>query len=176
MKKTALGLAALAASLVLASPAFAALKVGDKAPLFSIPVATDGEATTFELQTALKTGPVVVYFYPKAFTGGCSLEAHQFSEAIPQFQAKHVTVLGVSTDDIDTLKKFSRETCQGKFPVGADTKAVVTKAYDAQMGDMNMSSRISYVVGTDGRILFVHDDGDAATHVSSLLKAIGAGK
>jgi len=174
MKKFTLGFAAL--GLAVASPAFAALKVGDAAPAFSIPVATNGAVSTFSLKDALKQGPVVVYFYPKAFTGGCSLEAHQFSEAIPAFQAKHVTVIGVSTDNIDTLKKFSKETCQGKFPVGADTKAVVTKAYDAQMGTMNMSNRISYVVGPDGKIAFVHADGDASTHVSSLLQAVGAGK
>jgi len=176
MKKTVLGLTALPAAFCLASPAFAALKVGDKAPAFSIPVAKDGVVGTFTLQDALKTGPVVVYFYPKAFTGGCSLEAHQFSEAIPEFQAKHVSVVGISTDEIGTLEKFSKETCQGKFPVGADTKAVVTTAYDAKMGAMNMSNRISYVVGTDGKIAFVHDDGDASTHVSTLLKAVGAGK
>jgi peroxiredoxin len=176
MKKITLGFAALAASLTLAAPAFAALKVGDTAPSFSIPVATDGVVSTFSLKTALQNGPVVVYFYPKAFTGGCSLEAHQFSEAIPKFEAKHVTVIGVSTDEIGTLQKFSKEVCQGKFPVGADTKAVVTKAYDAQMGTMNMSNRISYVVGTDGKIAFVHDSGDAATHVSTLLQAVSAGK
>ena len=176
MKNIVLGFAALTASLALASPAFAALKVGDTAPAFSIPVATDGVVSTFSLKTALQNGPVVVYFYPKAFTGGCSLEAHQFSEAIPEFQAKHVTVLGISTDEIATLQKFSKEICQGKFPVGADTKAAVTTAYDAKMGAMNMSNRISYVVGTDGKITFVHDSGDAATHVSTLLKAVGAGK
>lgn len=177
MKKTALALtAALVATLGLTAPALAALKVGDAAPAFSIPVAKDGVVSTFSLKDALKSGPVVVYFYPKAFTGGCSLEAHQFSEAIPEFQAKHVSVVGVSTDDIDTLKRFSKESCQGKFPVGADTKAVVTKAYDAQMGTMNMSNRISYVVGTDGKISFVHDSGDASTHVSTLLKAVNAGK
>ena len=172
MKKIGLGLAALAGATLVASPAFAALKVGDKAPGFSIPVATNGVVSTFSLQDALKSGPVVVYFYPKAFTGGCSLEAHQFSEAIPKFEAKHVTVVGVSTDEIGTLQKFSKEVCQGKFPVGADTKAVVTKAYDAQMGTMNMSNRISYVVGTDGKIAFVHD----STHVSTLLQAVSAGK
>ena len=109
MKKIVLGLAALAGATLLASPAFAALKVGDKAPGFSIPVATNGVVSTFSLQDALKSGPVVVYFYPKAFTGGCSLEAHQFSEAIPKFEAKHVTVVGVSTDEIGTLQKFSKE-------------------------------------------------------------------
>ena len=174
MKKIALGLAAL--GFVLASPAFAALKVGDKAPAFHLPAATDGAVSTFSIKDALKKGPVVVYFYPKAFTGGCSLEAHQFSEAIPEFQAHKVSVIGISTDNIATLQKFSKESCQGKFPVGSDTKAKVTSAYDAKMGAMNMSNRISYIIGTDGKVAFVHDDGDAATHVSTLLAAVKAMK
>ncbi|MGA9659157.1 MAG: peroxiredoxin [Asticcacaulis sp.] len=166
-----LTLATAGSALFMSAPALAALKVGDMAPAFSVPAATNGDVATFSLKTALKKGPVVVYFYPKAFTTGCSLEAHQFSEAMPEFQAEHMSVIGLSTDDIDTLKRFSKETCQGKFPVGADTKAAVTGAYDAKMGPMNMSNRISYIVGTDGRIAFVHEDGNAATHVSTLLAA-----
>ncbi|ESQ73862.1 peroxiredoxin [Asticcacaulis sp. AC402] len=159
-----------------ATPSLAALKVGDKAPDFKVAAATDGQVADFSLKTALKNGPVVVYFYPKAFTGGCSLEARQFSQAIPQFQSKHVTVIGLSADGIDVLKDFSKKDCAGKFPVGSDSNIAVTKAYDAQMGIMNMSSRISYVVSKDGRIAFVHDSGDASTHVPALLKAVGAGK
>lgn len=174
MKKIALSLAVL--GLALASPAFAALKVGDKAPAFHLPAATDGAVKTFSIKDELKKGPVVVYFYPKAFTGGCSLEAHQFSEAIPEFRAHNVSVIGISTDNIATLQKFSKESCQGKFPVGSDIKAKVTSAYDAKMGAMNMSNRISYIIGTDGKIAFVHNDGDAATHVSTLLAAVKAMK
>ncbi|ESQ92502.1 alkyl hydroperoxide reductase [Asticcacaulis sp. AC460] len=162
--------------LAAATPSLAALKVGDKAPNFTVPAATDGDVKDFSLQAALKTGPVVVYFYPKAFTGGCSLEARQFSQAIPQFKAKHVTVIGLSADGIDVLKDFSKKDCAGKFPVGSDSNVAVTKSYDAQMGAMNMSNRISYVISKDGRIAFVHDSGDASTHVAALLKAVGAGK
>jgi len=162
--------------ILMASPALADLKIGDKAPDFKLKAATNGTVGDFSLQDALKSGPVVVYFYPKAFTSGCSMEAHEFSEAIDKFKAKHVTVLGVSTDAIATLQKFSSETCQGKFPVAADTDGKVTTAYDAKMGMMNMANRISYVVGTDGKITFVHNDGDASTHVSSLLTAVGAGQ
>jgi len=171
MKRFALVLAA--AALAAASPALAALKVGDKAPIFKRNAATAGHADSFSLADALKTGPVVVYFYPKAFTGGCSLEAHAFSEAVDKFKAKHVTVVGVSTDDVDTLKRFSEQTCQGKFTVVSDFNGDVTKSYDAQMGVMNMANRISYIVGQDGRIAFVHADGDASTHVPALLKAVG---
>ncbi|HEX7799763.1 MAG TPA: peroxiredoxin [Asticcacaulis sp.] len=171
VRTAAIALAACAA--LAAAPSFAALKVGDKAPDFKLQAATNGQVSTFSLAQALKSGPVVVYFYPKAFTSGCSLEAHEFSEAIPKFQARHVTVIGVSADDIGTLQKFSEQTCQGKFPVAADAGAKVAKAYDAQMGGMAMANRISYIVGQNGKIAFVHDDMNAATHVSSLLAAIG---
>lgn len=168
----AVTLAALA--FAIATPSFAALKVGDPAPDFQLPAATNGQVHTFSLKAALKKGPVVVYFYPKAFTGGCSLEAHEFSEAMPKFKAKHVTVVGVSGDGIDILKKFSAETCAGKFPVAADPDAVASIQYDAKIDFTPMANRISYVVGQDGKIAFVHDDPDAATHVSSLLAAVGA--
>jgi peroxiredoxin len=172
MKRLALVLAA--ASMALASPALAALKVGDPAPDFKRAAAMNGQTDSFSLKAALKEGPVVVYFYPKAFTGGCSLEAHQFSEAIDKFKAKHVTVVGVSTDDVGTLKRFSAQTCQGKFEVVSDLNGDVAKSYDAKMDGMNMANRISYLVGQDGRIAFVHADGDASTHVPALLKAVGA--
>ena len=172
MKRFALMFAA--ASLAVASPALAALKVGDTAPIFKRNAATNGHSSSFSLKAALKEGPVVVYFYPKAFTSGCSLEAHQFSEAVDKFKAKHVTVVGVSTDDLGTLKRFSEQTCQGKFTVVSDQGGDVTKSYDAQMVGMNMANRISFIVGQDGKIAFVHADGDASTHVPALLKAVGA--
>jgi peroxiredoxin len=172
MKRLALVFAA--ASLALASPALASLKVGDTAPMFKRNAATAGHTDSFSLKAALKDGPVVVYFYPKAFTGGCSLEAHAFSEAIDKFKSKHVTVVGVSTDDVGTLKRFSEQTCQGKFTVVSDLNGDVTKSYDAGMPGLKMANRISYVVGQDGKIAFVHADGDASTHVPALLKAVGA--
>jgi peroxiredoxin len=163
-----------AAALLTATPSLAALKVGDTAPDFKLQTALGGhEVKPFSLAKALKNGPVVVYFYPKAFTSGCSLEAHEFSEAMPQFEAKHVSVIGVSTDNIDTLKQFSVQACQYKFPVAADADAKVAKEYDAKMPGMQMASRVSYIVGQDGKITFVHDDMNAATHVKSLLAAIG---
>lgn len=172
MKRFALVLAA--ASLAAASPALAALKVGDTAPMFKRNAATAGHSDSFSLKAALKEGPVIVYFYPKAFTGGCSLEAHAFSEAIDKFKAKHVTVVGVSTDDVGTLKRFSEQTCQGKFTVVSDLNGDVTKSYDARIPGVKMANRISYVVNPDGKIAFVHQDGDASTHVPALLKAVGA--
>lgn len=172
MKRLAIMLAT--AALAAASPALAALKVGDAAPDFKRAAATNGHSDSFSLKAALKSGPVVVYFYPKAFTGGCSLEAHAFSEAIDKFKAKNVTVVGVSTDDVGTLKRFSEQTCQGKFTVVSDLNGDVTKSYDASMLGMRMASRISYIVGQDGKIAYVHEDSDASTHVPALLKAVGA--
>jgi thioredoxin-dependent peroxiredoxin len=166
--------AAFAVSLALASPAFAALKVGDKAPDFTLKAATNGVVSDFSLKAVLKKGPVVVYFYPKAFTGGCSLEAHQFSVSIDKFASKNTRVVGVSTDDIETLKKFSTADCQGKFSVASDASAKVAKDYDAKLPVANMAGRISYVISKDGRIAYVHDSGDAATHVPALLAAVGA--
>ncbi len=177
MKRLALVLAAASlapALLVMSSPALAALKVGDPAPDFKRAAALNGKGVDFSLKAALKSGPVIVYFYPKAFTGGCSLEAHQFSEAVDKFKTKHVTVVGVSTDDVGTLKRFSEQTCQGKFEVVSDLNGDVSKSYDAKMDGLNMANRISYVVGQDGRVAFVHADGDASTHVPALLKAVGA--
>ncbi len=173
--KTALALGTALLALAVSAPAFAALKVGDVAPDFQLPAANNGKVSTFSLKAALKKGPVVVYFYPKAFTGGCSLEAHDFSEAMPKFKARHVTVIGVSTDGIDILKKFSTQTCAGKFPVAADPDQVASIQYDAKMDGVVMANRISYIVGKDGKIAYVHEDGDASTHVPALLEAVGAG-
>ncbi|WP_343684589.1 peroxiredoxin [Asticcacaulis sp.] len=164
-------LVATAFALTATSPALAALKVGDKAPDFKVEAATNGETHAFSLKSALKQGPVIVYFYPKAFTGGCSLEARQFSENMDKFAAKKISVVGLSADDVPTLKKFSKADCGGKFPVGSDKGARIAEKYDAKMPAVPMSGRVSYIIGKDGKIAFVHDSGNAATHVPSLLAA-----
>ena len=99
----------LAAILVMgiASPAFAALKIGDAAPDFTAPATLGGKEFTYSLKEALKKGPVVVYFYPAAFTKGCTIEAHDFAAAMPDYRAAGASVIGVSHDDIATLDKFS---------------------------------------------------------------------
>lgn len=155
----------------LTSPALAALKVGDKAPEFAVKAATNGKVHDFSLRKALKNGPVIVYFYPKAFTGGCSLEARQFSESMDKFTARHISVVGLSADDVPTLQKFSTADCGGKFPVGSDKSAKIAESYDAKIPAIPMSGRVSYIIGRDGKIAFVHDSKDASTHVSSLLAA-----
>ncbi len=166
---------ALIACLLMAvtTPAFAALKVGAPAPDFTIPASLGGKEFTFRLAEALKKGPVVVYFYPAAFTKGCSIEARDFAQAMPQYQARGASVIGISSDNIATLNKFSVSECQGKFPVGADKDRKVMKSYDASLGFLtNMASRTSYVVSQDGRIAFVHSDMDPEGHVGKTLKAV----
>jgi thioredoxin-dependent peroxiredoxin len=158
-------------SLSLAFPSLAALKIGEKAPDFSVKAATNGVVSDFSLSQALKSGPVIVYFYPKAFTSGCSLEARQFSENIGNFKAKKISVVGLSADDVPLLQKFSKADCGGKFPVGSDPKAKIAAKYKAKMPAVDMASRISYIIGRDGKVAFVHNSGNAATHVPALLAA-----
>ena len=102
------------------TPSYAALDVGDAAPNFTAQAALGGKVYRFTLADSLAKGPVVLYFFPAAFSVGCSLEAHEFAEAIGKFEALGATVIGVSSDDIDTLGKFSVQACQGKFPVASD--------------------------------------------------------
>jgi len=159
--------------MAVATPAFAALKVGAPAPDFTIPASLGGKEFTFRMAEALKKGPVVVYFYPAAFTKGCSIEARDFAQAMPQYQAQGASVIGISSDNIATLNKFSVSECQGKFPVGADSDRKGMKSYDASLGFLtNMARRTSYVVSQDGRIAFVHSDMDPEGHVSKTLKAV----
>lgn len=165
--------AALLTALFGTGVAQAALKPGDPAPPFSADAALDGKAFRFTLAEALAKGPVVLYFYPKAFTSGCTYEAHQFAEATERFAALGATVIGVSADDIDTLKRFSVEACRSKFAVAADAQARVIRAYDAQIASRpEMADRISYVIGRDGRIAYAHRDGNPDTHVANTLKAV----
>ena len=120
---TARLLAPLLLATLMAPTAQAALKVGDAAPNFKTEAAVAGKAFDFDMAAALKQGPVVLYFFPKAFTRGCTVEAHAFAEATPQFKAMNTTVVGMSHDDIDTLKRFSTEACRDQFAVASDPKA-----------------------------------------------------
>lgn len=172
-KNRSLGLF-LAAALTLAShSALAALKVGDATPDFSADAALGGAVFKFSLAQALKKGPVVLYFYPKAFTSGCTVEAHNFAEATAQFNALGATVVGISNDDIDTLKKFSVEACRNKFAVAADTGARIMKLYDAALWALpNTADRISYVIGPDGKVLYVYSSLNPDQHVENTLQAV----
>src|ERR1700712_2798982 len=153
---------ALLAAALFAAPAAAALKTGDKAPDFTAPASLGGKEFSFVLADALKKGPVVVYFYPKAFTKGCSLEAHAFAQAMPQFTAAGASVIGVSHDDIATLDKFSAADCASAFPVASDGDQKIMKSYDAVLGDAHpgLASRTSYLVAPDGHVVAMYSDGD----------------
>jgi peroxiredoxin len=170
MKK--LILAAFAASL-LTAPASAALKVGAAAPDFTAPATLGGKEFTFALSDALKKGPVVLYFYPAAFTHGCTIEAHEFADAMPQFAALGATVIGVSHDNIGTLDRFSTTECRSKFPVAADADESIMKSYDAVLSaHPEYANRTSYVIAPDGHILAQYTDLDPTRHVDLMMDAI----
>jgi peroxiredoxin len=165
-------LTALAMMLV-AAPAAAALPVGAKAPNFVTLGAVGGKPFRLNLAQQLRQGPVVLYFYPKAFTKGCTLEAHAFSEAMPEFRKAGARVIGMSADNIETLKKFSVEACRSAFPVARAERKVI-KAYDVAIPVIGLTNRTSYVIARDGRIVMVHSDMDWKDHVSKSLDAVRA--
>ena len=166
---------ALALGCVLAAPAFAALKPGAVAPDFTAPAAVGGQEFTFSLAEALKKGPVVLYFFPKAFTKGCTAEAHEFAEAADRFAAAGATLIGMSADNIGTLHEFSTQECSAKFPVAADPDLKVIRAYDSTLvrtGATDIADRISYVIAPDGKIIYAYADRNPDKHVENTLTAI----
>ncbi|MEE4316099.1 MAG: peroxiredoxin [Erythrobacter sp.] len=173
IRKLALCAAAGFAAIGLATTAAAELPVGEKAPGFTTRAALAGKEFGFSLAAALAKGPVVLYFYPKAFTSGCTLEANAFAEAMPQFKAAGASVIGMSNDDIETLKRFSREECRDAFPVGVAGPAVI-KGYDVALGNSGLTSRTSYVIAPDGRVVAVHSNSDYRGHVEKTLAAVRA--
>lgn len=159
---------------MLPSVASAELPVGTTAPMFRTSVAQAGKAMRFSLRAALRRGPVVLYFYPKAFTQGCTLEAHAFAEANDDFAALGATVLGLSADDLPTLQRFSTEACRDKFAVGVASPQII-KNYDVALvrpGRPMMADRVSYVIARDGKITMVHADSDYRDHVRRTLEAV----
>lgn len=173
-------IAAALAALALPATLQAQLPLGTRAPDFSTQTALGGKAAPFSLRSALRRGPVVLYFYPKAFTGGCTQEAHAFAEAHDQFAAAGATVIGMSADDLPTLQRFSTEACRSKFAVGVATPAII-RAYDvalrlpaapAARTPASVTSRTSYVIARDGRIRLVHSDMDYRDHVRLTLEAV----
>ncbi|WP_374280459.1 peroxiredoxin [Novosphingobium sp.] len=169
---------AAAAALIVPAAATAELPVGAKAPGFATQGALAGKAFGFNLTAALRKGPVVLYFYPKSFTQGCTLEAHAFAEAMDDFQKAGATVIGLSADDLETQKKFSTEHCRDKFPVAIATPAII-QAYQVQLKKpdgalLPMTSRTSYVIGRDGRIKLTYTNMDYKDHVKQSLTAVRA--
>ena len=168
---------ALVLATMIAAPAFAAMKPGDAAPDFTARATLGGQEFSFSLASALKKGPVVLYFFPKAFTKGCTAEAHEFAEAAASYTAAGATLIGMSADDIDTLHKFSLQECGSKFPVAADPDLTVIKAYDSaliRVGSVGIADRISYVIGADGKIAYAYSDRNPDKHVENTLAAVKA--
>jgi peroxiredoxin Q/BCP len=163
--------AALAA--MIAAPSYAALNAGDAAPNFTAQASIGGKQFTFSLAEALKKGPVVLYFYPAAFTPGCTIEAHEFAEAIDQYQALGATVIGVSHDKIETLDKFSVSECRSKFAVAADTDQSIMKSYDAILAiKPEYANRTSYVISPTGKVIYSFTDLAPEKHVQNTLAAV----
>jgi len=154
------------------TPAHAALSVGAKAPDFSAQASQGGKEFAYTLASALKQGPVVLYFYPAAFTKGCTIEAHDFAEAIPDFKAQGASVIGVSMDPIAKLDKFSVSECRSAFPVAADPDGHITKAYDAKMPIMAMAKRVSYVIAPDGHVAMSYSAMSPDEHVARAMAAV----
>jgi len=185
-------LAGLVLSGALAQPAFAALKEGDKAPDFTAPASLAGKEFNFALKDALKKGPVVVYFYPAAFTGGCNLQAHAFSENSDKFAAAGASIIGVSLDKIVTLNQFSADPqyCAGKIPVASDADGKIAKSYDLQVRDAKpgakntrgdeidhgFAERTTFVVTPNGTVAATISNLSPADNVAKALEAVQLAK
>jgi peroxiredoxin len=169
-------LVAAVSLLSLAQPIGAALPVGAAAPDFRTTGAIAGKPFKLHLKEQLRHGPLVLYFYPKAFTQGCTLEAKAFADAMPEFRKAGARVVGMSADNLETLKRFSIEACRSAFPV-ATASAATAKAYDVVLKQKpELTDRTSYVIDRKGRIVMVHSDLDWKDHVAKTLAAVRAMK
>lgn len=154
-------------------PALGALDVGDRAPDFTTNAAIAGRTFKFSLAESLAKGPVVLYFFPAAFSDGCSIEANSFAEAITRYDALGATVVGVSGDDIDTLSRFSVKACSGKFAVASDESKAIMKSFDAVMPTMpDFANRVSYVIAPNGSVIYSYISLNPAKHVDRTLTAL----
>jgi thioredoxin-dependent peroxiredoxin len=161
-------LACVMVSGAMAFPALAALKEGDAAPVFAARASLDGKEFNYSLQDALKKGPVVVYFYPSAYTNGCNAQAHAFAKNMDKFAAAGASVVGVSLDDIGRLNQFSAdpEYCAGKLAVASDADGKIAKSYDIKVFDAragmkdskgveinhSFAERTTFIVTKDGKV------------------------
>ena len=177
-------------ALMAAAPALAALAPGAAAPMFTAPASLAGKELRYSLADALKKGPVVVYFYPSAYTGGCNLQAHTFAERIGDFAAAGATVVGVSLDSIERLHDFSAdpEYCAGKLTVASDADGAIARSYGleiraAEPGAKDsrgveighgFASRTTFVVTPDGKVAQTIGGVKAQENVEQTLAAVQA--
>jgi peroxiredoxin len=163
-------------ALLAAAPATAALAPGAKAPNFATQGALAGKPFNVTLANLLKKGPVVLYFFPAAFTPGCTAEAHEFAEKTASFKQAGATVLGIAADKIEDLQRFSVEECRNKFAVAVGTPTII-KGYDVVLPQLNTrSNRTSYVIAPNGQIIYAYSDMDYRNHVANTLKAVQSWK
>ena len=160
------------AGFVCFSPARAALPVGSQAPMFDAQATRNGSEFSFHLADALRKGPVVLYFYPAAFTRGCTMEAHDFASAMDQYTALGAMVIGVSTDDMPTLDRFSVSEGHGRFPVATDPQGRIARMYDSRLPLLNRANRTSYVIAPDGRVIYAYSALSPDGHVTHTLDAL----
>jgi len=169
---------AIAAVLAFAGSAtFAALPVGATAPDFQLQAALAGKPSDFSLAQALRKGPVVLYFFPAAFTAGCTVEAHEFAEATDTFKQLGATVIGVTAGNIDRVAEFSKLECRDKFAVAADPGAKIAGEYQAQFQTKDghtLSSRTSFVIAPGGKILASYTDPNPDLHIQKAMDAVKA--
>lgn len=173
---------------VAALPAMAALQQGETAPRFTAQASLAGKTFTFSLKKALRKGPVVVYFYPSAYTGGCDLEAHTFAQDSAKFAAAGATIIGVSLDSIQRLNDFSADPnyCAGKFPTASDTGGAISKSYEVEVHQgppglkdvrgvdigHGFADRTTFVIARDGKIVSVISQVSPAEHVAKALQVV----
>jgi len=180
MARLATNLAKAATSFILAlaaSSVFAALPEGAKAPDFQLDAALAGKPMNFSLAKALKKGPVVLYFFPAAFTQGCTVEAHEFAEATDEFNKMNATVIGVTAGNADRVAEFSKLECRDKFAVAADPGAKVAATYQTQFRTKDgkaLSERTSFVIAPDGKILLSYTDPNPELHIQKAMSAVTA--
>jgi thioredoxin-dependent peroxiredoxin len=177
IRATRLALTALAFTVTVTSGAWlmapaavAALSLGARAPTFGVPGAQGGRRLTINLVQQLRRGPVVIYFFPRAFTSGCTIESRAFAEAVPQFRRAGATVIGLSGDDVETLGRFSTQECRSAFPMGSASSNLMAQ-YDVVLRE-GISNRTSYVIARDGTIAHVHNDMNPNDHVRETLAAV----
>ncbi|HSY06508.1 MAG TPA: peroxiredoxin [Steroidobacteraceae bacterium] len=164
---------AAAAALLCTIPVYAALPDGTRAPDINTQATLAGKEFQFSLADALKKGPVVLYFYPAAFTPGCTVEAHEFAEATAKFSELGATVIGVSHDPIEKLDKFSVSECRNKFAVASDADGSIMKAYDAVLASHpEYANRTSYVIAPTGAIIYSYTAMNPDKHVENTMAAV----
>ena len=168
-------LAAVFALALAASTAHAALPVGATAPDFNAQASQAGKEFPFSLAAALKKGPVVLYFFPAAFTSGCTIEAHEFADASDEYKKMGATLIGITAGNINRLTEFSVSECRSKFAVAADPDAKIAGEYKSTLAIYpGHSDRTSYVIAPNGKVLLAYSDLKPDQHVAKTLEAVKA--